>query len=425
VFTQTTDNNNDSEAGCSDDDDDDDNQHVERQVSSSSTSSSSSSLGLLRSRRRRDVLAGVVFGVTSASASAAISASPMCGYFDEYSNGLVPSYAYTTPWNEGGVNDGTTFVRGVGDYKRSKKAGRAPVLAICNGPGISHEYFSALETLSGEVDGEREVFLYDQRGCGKSASVDAWLKDGGDLLMKYVDELRGVADALNVVREGGAHIVAHGYWGARLATAVASTTPGFAKTLTLVSPTRSRAREVEDWMRALDSGVLPSATREAIVAYERNPDASSRPEYDRCMKEFASRFIARNENACFTNAISALGATPTTLTARQVLTGNQYFTNAGTLAGDFIPTDNLGSILENNGVLAVRVVRGANDATTRESAYEIVDALNAGSKSAPGEPPFCAYDEVDRAGSCVFLDRADYFYETLNVCVEYAEQRLR
>ena len=85
-------------------------------------------------------------------------------------------------------------------------------------------------------------------------------------------------------------------------------------------------------------------------------------------------------------------------------------------ASDSIQLDDLGSRLGANGVRAVLVVRGANDAVSESSAKEIVNAINAND----GEP-FCAYDEVSNAGSCVFLDRGDYFYESLNVCVELAE----
>ena len=85
---------------------------------------------------------------------------------------MVPQYAFNTPWNEGVV--GETFVRGVGDYKKAKKAQNAPVFVIANGPGIAHDYLSGVETLSGEVGGAREVFEYDQRGCGGSAGAPAY-----------------------------------------------------------------------------------------------------------------------------------------------------------------------------------------------------------------------------------------------------------
>ena len=62
-------------------------------------------------------------------------------------------------------------------------------------------------------------------------------------------------------------------------------------------------------------------------------------------------------------------------------------------------------------------VRGAEDATSAASVREIVDAMNAGS----ADRAFCAYDEVENAGSCVFLDRADYFCETLDIVVEKSD----
>jgi len=368
--------------------------------------------------RRGAMGAFVALASASASASARADGGPMCGYFDEYANGLAPRYAYTTPWNEGVVGD-KTFVRGVGDYKKAKKAKKAPVLAVCNGPGIPHDYFSALETLSGEADGAREVFLYDQRGCGRSASVDEdWLADGGfEALNRYADELNRLVDELRLVPEGGAHVVAHGYWGAKLATTLARTTPGAVKTLTLVSPTASRAEEVDDWRRALNDGaVVSSDTRKAILDYERDLDPSLRDAYDSAMHEFADAFVARRSSSCFETTL-ALGRQ--TDTQRRALTGGRYFIADGSLAKDSIFLDGLGTALGRNGVSAVRIVRGSRDAVSSAAARRLVDAINAESSAGA---PFCAYDEVDGAGSCVFLDRADYFYETLNTCVEAAER---
>jgi len=372
-----------------------------------------------RGMSRRGALgAFVALASASASASARADGGPMCGYFDEYANGLAPRYAYTTPWNEGVVGD-KTFVRGVGDYKKAKKAKKTPVLAVCNGPGVPHDYFSALETLSGEADGAREVFLYDQRGCGRSAPVDEdWLADGGaEALNRYSDELNRLIDELRLVPEGGAHVVAHGYWGAKLATTLARTTPGAVKTLTLVSPTASRAEEVDDWKQALNDGAAVSSdARKAILDYERDLDEALRDAYDDAMREFADAFVARRSSSCFGTTL-ALGRQ--TDAQRRALTGGRYFIADGSLAKDSISLDGLGTALGRNGVSAVRIVRGSRDAVSAASARRLADAINAESSAGA---PFCAYDEVDGAGSCVFLDRADYFYETLNTCVEAAER---
>ena len=355
-----------------------------------------------------DEWATVAALAVTATPASARAVGTMCGYFDEFSAGLAPAYAFSTPWSEGLVAD-ATWVRGVGDYKKAKKEANAPVLAVSDGPGVSHAYMSALETLSGEVGGAREVFLYDQRGCGKSKSAtDGEVYD----LDLYLNELRTVVRELRLVEEGGAHVLAHGYWGARLATAMALERPNFAKTLTLVSPTASRATEVRDWRRALDD--ISPESRNVILAYEADLDDSKRDAYDAGMREFSSRFVSTRgaAGACFDVAL----APRTSDAQRLAITGGRYFTASGSLASDSIQLDDLGSRLGANGVRAVRVVRGANDAVSESSAKEIVNAINAND----GEP-FCAYDEVSNAGSCVFLDRGDYFYESLNVCVELAE----
>ena len=362
----------------------------------------------------------VTMGASATAVATAMALAPratraagtMCGYFDEFGDGLAPAYAFSTPWSEGLVA-GKTWVRGVGDYKKAKKEKKAPVLAISDGPGVSHAYMSAVETLSGEVGGAREIFLYDQRGCGESKSaMDGEVYD----LDLYLNELRTVVRELRLVEEGGAHVLAHGYWGARLATTLALERPNFAKTLTLVSPTASRATEVRDWRRALDD--ISPESRNAILAYEADLDDSKRDAYDAGMREFSSRFVSTRgaSGACFDVALAPRASDA----QRLAITGGRYFTTSGSLASDSIQLDDLGARLGANGVRAVRVVRGASDAVSESSAKEIVNAINTND----GEP-FCAYDEVSNAGSCVFLDRGDYFYESLNVCVELAETARR
>lgn len=357
---------------------------------------------------RRDAIVALVSAATTATARRASAAGPLCGYFDEFSAGIVPKYAYDTPWNEGYVNGGVTWLRGVGDYKKAKSAKKLPVLAISNGPGIAHGYMSALETLSGEAGGAREVFLYDQRGCGKSALAQEYS------LALFLDELRAIVRELKLVEEGGAHVLAHGYWGTRLATTLALDTPGFARSMTLVSATTSRRREVSDWRRALDD--VSRESREAILAYESDLDPSKRQAYDRALSEFSERFVTVRGagGACTTAALAPNSSDD----QRLALTGGRYFSAAGSLEDDNLALEGIGARLGKNGVRAVRVVRGDRDAASRESAKELVDAINADSGVGA---PFCAYDEISSAGSCAFLDRADYFFETLNICVEQAD----
>lgn len=380
---------------------------VSAPVSSSSSDVSSSSDALGRRGAIAATTTSIAFALATAREARAGSSGTMCGYFDDFGGGLVPKYAFDTPWNEGTI-DGATWVRGVGDYKKAKKAKNAPVLAVSNGPGVSHEYMSALETLSGEVGGAREVFLYDQRGCGKSANATSY-----DLNL-YVNEIKRVAEELGVGGDGGgAHVVAHGYWGARLATELALDERRFVKTLTLVSPTASRANEVRDWRRALDA--MSPATRDAAIEYEEDLDPARRDAYEAAVREFSERFVSRRgrTGACFTDALAPKSSDA----QRRAITGGRYFTLGGSLADDAIDVDGLGERLRRNGVRSARVVRGAEDATSAASVREIVDAMNAGS----ADGAFCAYDEVENAGSCVFLDRADYFYETLDIVVEKSD----
>ena len=363
---------------------------------------------------RRDALRGTTTTIATMTTvrvtepARAADRPALCGYFDEFSGGLAPRYAFDTPWNEGFVDASAVFVRGVGDYRKAKKAKKAPVLAVTNGPGIAHGYMSALETLSGEAGGAREVFFYDQRGSGKSKGASSY-----DLAL-YLDELRTVARELRLVEEGGAHVLAHGYWGARLATTLAAEVPGFARSVTLVAPTATRRREVADWRRALED--ISKESRDAILDYEEDLDPSKRAMNDRGLREFSERFVSirGDRGACFNDVLAPRSSDA----PRNAITGGKYFSVAGSLANDVIDLRGLGEKLGKNGVRAVRVIRGERDAVTQSSAREIVDAINA--ESSQGAP-FCAYDEIENAGSCAFLDRGDYFFETLNICVEKAD----
>lgn len=84
----------------------------------------------------------------------------MCGYFDEFSVGLVLVYVFSMLWSEGLVVD-VMWVRGVGDYKKVKKEVNVLVLVVSDGLGVLYVYMSVFEMLSGEVGGVWEVFFYD------------------------------------------------------------------------------------------------------------------------------------------------------------------------------------------------------------------------------------------------------------------------
>lgn len=358
-----------------------------------------------RTRRRAFAIASTTIACSQRGheRTHARASQTACSYFDFYNRGVDAEWTRALEWREGTTASGT-FARVVGDYAEAKKAHKAPILVVNNGPGISMAYMAGVEVVSGEARGARECVAYDQIGCGRTPR-----RGEGDI-EAYIAQADELARDLALTSEGGAHVVAHGYWGAKIAIEIARARPGLAKSITLVSAAPSYAAQVNDWRRALNE--ISVDAREAIETYERDLAPSARRAYDEGMKEFSERFVSRrSDGACFAAALAPASSDD----LRLAITGGRYFTRAGSLADDAIDVNGLGAKLWANGVRSMRVVRGEFDAVSASSARALADAINADVTSASN---FCAYDEVQGAASCVFLDRGDYFFERLNADAE-------
>src|SRR5699024_8561004 len=81
-----------------------------------------------------------------------------------------------------------TYYRIVGEQAGNKK----PLIVMHGGPGSTHNYFEVLDEMA--VDG-RQIIMYDQLGCGKSAvpsQPDLWTAE------TWVNELIALRKHLNL-----------------------------------------------------------------------------------------------------------------------------------------------------------------------------------------------------------------------------------
>ena len=100
-----------------------------------------------------------------------------------------------------------------------------PLLVLHGGPGGSHSNLVSLQALGFE----REIYFYDQLGCGNSDKPDErslWN------INRYTDELKTVVDTLGLTEF---HLLGHS-WGGMLATAFAHKYPDGIKSISLMSP---------------------------------------------------------------------------------------------------------------------------------------------------------------------------------------------
>lgn len=97
-----------------------------------------------------------------------------------------------------------TYYRIVGSPNPTKK----PLILLHGGPGSTHNYFELFDQLALEDD--RQIIMYDQLGCGKSATdsrPDLWHAK------TWLDELMALRDFLNITE---CHILGQS-WGGMLA----------------------------------------------------------------------------------------------------------------------------------------------------------------------------------------------------------------
>ena len=174
---------------------------------------------------------------------------------------------------EGGPN-GQVYYRIYGE-----EPGRTPIVALHGGPAGGHTYmrpYSALAT-------DRQVVLYDQSGCGRSARP-------ADLSLytidRYVGELEALRSHLGLERM----IVLGHSWGSVLAPAYAASYPDRVEAIVLTGSV-TRYRDYQEaalrWLRAMGPGVVAT-----VQAAEKSGNTAD-PAYQKILDEYYHAHVIR------------------------------------------------------------------------------------------------------------------------------------
>jgi proline-specific peptidase len=158
--------------------------------------------------------------------------------------------------------------------------GKLPVLCLHGGPGAAHDY---LEPLFGLAQTGRRTVLYDQVGCGKSATPPEALDWTVELFVEEVDAVRG---ALGLER---VHVFGNS-WGGMLAMEYALTQPDGLASLILASSPASIPQWVEETgkLRAR----LPQDVQDTLTRHEEAGTIHD-PEYAEACMVFYERHVCR------------------------------------------------------------------------------------------------------------------------------------
>ena len=175
------------------------------------------------------------------------------------------------------------FNRGFQTWYREEGAteeGKLPVLCLHGGPGAAHDY---LEPLFGLAETGRRTVLYDQVGCGKSATPPQALDWTVEL---FVEEVDAVRDALGLER---VHVFGNS-WGGMLAMEYALTQPDGLASLVLASSPASIPQWVEETGKL--RAQLPQDVQDTLTRHEEAGTIHD-PEYVEACMVFYERHVCR------------------------------------------------------------------------------------------------------------------------------------
>lgn len=154
--------------------------------------------------------------------------------------------------------------------------GATPLLTIHGGPGICHD---CLEPLAG-LSGARQVFFYDQYGCGRS-DRGAEAEYDIDLFVEEIDAVRSALDLEQV------HLYAHSYGGPLVLQYLLSAPRSGVKSLILSNSFASVPALADGWAERRRE-LSPEAQGALVAADDGVQDPSA---YGAALGEFISRFV--------------------------------------------------------------------------------------------------------------------------------------
>ena len=172
------------------------------------------------------------------------------------------------------VPGGKVWYRAVGD-----EADAIPLLCLHGGPGFTHYYLEALESLADR----RRVIFYDQLGCGRSdrpGDLTLWNVD------RFVEELARVRSALNLDR---LHLFGSS-WGGMLAMQYVLDRRPELESLILCGSPASMIRWVSDCEELL-AAQTPEARR--VIREHEAAGFTGCPEYQAAILGFYREHVCR------------------------------------------------------------------------------------------------------------------------------------
>jgi proline-specific peptidase len=207
-----------------------------------------------------------------------------------------------------------TWYRIVGE---GEEPGKLPVLALHGGPGACHDYLEPMEALAATG---RRVILYDQLGCGNSATPPnpaMWT------VPLYVEEVDVVRDALALER---VHVLGQS-WGGMLGMEYALTQPTVLTSLIIESSPASMPQWVAEANRLRAD--LPPDVQATLLKHEA-AGTTDDPAYEEAMLVFYQRHVCRLKEwpECVTRSFAKLAANPEVY---QTMNGPSEFHVIGTL----------------------------------------------------------------------------------------------
>jgi len=164
-------------------------------------------------------------------------------------------------------------------FKRVGGGAGCPLLAVHGGPGLPHDYITALQRLADE----REVIFWDQLGCGKSerpSNVNLWTME------RSVAEMAAVVEGL---RLDHCHIFGNS-WGGMLAQQYVLDVAPAAASL-IISNSIASIPQFSDMVARLKTRLDP-ATQSAIDRHEAAGTTSSR-EYQAAIRTWNETYLCR------------------------------------------------------------------------------------------------------------------------------------
>jgi len=182
----------------------------------------------------------------------------------EEAEGRIPYRGFHTWYREAGTTE----------------VGKLPALCLHGGPGGAHDY---IEPLFGLADTGRRTVLYDQIGCGQSATPPQALDWTVEL---FVEEVGAVREALGLDR---IHLFGNS-WGGMLAMEYALTQPAGLASLVLASSPASIPRWIEETanLRAR----LPQDVQDTLARHEEAGTIHD-AEYTAACMVFYERHVCR------------------------------------------------------------------------------------------------------------------------------------